>query len=76
MSISNVELENIAKFYRLKLNGIVMKDELEGMEPENGGYIVNLQSSSQGNGTHWCGLFIRGNNACYFDSFGGPAPMD
>ena len=39
---------------------------------QDGGYIINMQSSRKGTGTHWVSLFIIRNNAYYFDLFGGP----
>jgi hypothetical protein len=48
-----------------------MKDELP-VKIKDGNYIINLQSSTQGNGTHWTALIIRNDTALYFDSFGAP----
>ena len=52
-----------------------MKDELPE-KVEDGCYIINLQSSTSGNGTHWLGLFIHKNNAYYFDSYGAPPSVE
>ena len=73
--ISNFELEKLARFYRLPLISICMKDELPD-KPKDGCYIINLQSSFAGNGTHWVGLFIDKNTAYYFDSFGATPPVE
>ena len=62
--LSNFDLERLAEFYHLPLVAITMKDELPA-KVEDGCYIINLQSSTSGNGTHWLGLFIYKNNA-YF----------
>ena len=73
---SNFDLEVLAKKYDLPLVGIYSKDEL----PERvkiGSYIVNLQDSTDGNGTHWilAKIFDK-KNALYFDSFGQPLPLE
>ena len=46
-----------------------MKDELRN-KLKNGGYIINLQSSFQGDGTHQTALKIQSKKAIFFDSFG------
>jgi len=48
-----------------------MKDQLP-VKIKDGNYIINLQSSTQGDGTHWTALIIRNDTGLYFDSFGAP----
>ena len=67
--LSNLDLEELAKHYELPLIEVTMKDEL-GNKLKNGNYIVNLQSSTQGNGTHWTALKVFNKNTVFFDSFG------
>ena len=52
-----------------------MKDELPATV-KDGCYIINLQSSTDGQGTHWLSLFIHKNNAYYFDSYGAPPSVE
>ena len=73
--LSNFDLDRLADFYHLPLVAIEMKDELPS-KVKDGCYIINLQSSTCGSGTHWLGLFIYKNNAYFFDSFGGPPPVE
>ena len=73
--LSNFDFERLAEFYNLPLVAITMKDELPE-KVDNGCYIINLQSSTSGNGTHWLGLFIHKNNAYYFDSYGAPPSVE
>ena len=73
--ISNFELERLAKFYRLPLISICMKDELP-KKVEDGCYIINMESSFMGSGTHWVALFVYKNTAYYFDSFGATPPVE
>ena len=54
--ITNFELERLAKFYRLPLISICMKNELPSTVSD-GCYIINMQSSTQGNGSHWEALY-------------------
>ena len=69
--LSNFELERLANFYRLPLVTICMKDELS-KTVKDGCYIINLQSSTSGSGTHWCAMFINGLQTAFSDSFGAP----
>ena len=73
--INNFDLEKLAKFYKLPLVSICMKDELP-MTPTEGCYIVNMQSSTLGQGTHWISFFFFKNICYYFDSFGAPPPEE
>ena len=73
--LSNFDLEDLAMFYNLPLVAVTMKDELP-TKVKDGCYIINLQSSTSGNGTHWLGLFIHKNNAYFFDSFGCPPSIE
>ena len=70
MTLSNIDLMKLAKHYNINLNGIYMKDELNGLKPRIGNYIINLQSTNQGNGTHWTAIIFTKKRAYYFDSFG------
>ena len=67
--LSNFDIEEIANFYNINLI-IVMKDELKNMKPINTNYIVNLESSKDGNGTHWMALKIENKDCVYLDSYG------
>ena len=77
---TNHQLAHLAKRYGIPLNDICSKDHLNLNEPSPGGYIVNMQDSNDGNGTHWVALWlerISGKHmACYFDSFGIDPPLD
>ena len=68
--LSNFQLLEIAKDLGIKLpmKNILMKNELN--VPKVSNYVVNLQSNTEGNGTHWTALIIEQENAFYFDSFG------
>lgn len=66
--LSNFDIEEMCKYYKINLKACVSKDELVGRGVE-GAYVINLDDAS-GRGTHWTCLFIRENSAVYFDSFG------
>ena len=74
--LSNFDIEEIAEHYGFALNAIVMKDEMKTLSPKNGGYIVNLESSSMGDGTHWMALVVRGKKSFYLDPFGVLPPTE
>ena len=67
--LSNFDIEEIANYYNVNVI-ILMKDELKNMNPINTNYIVNLESSKDGNGTHWMALKIENKDCVYFDSYG------
>lgn len=75
--LTNFELIDLCKKYHIPLRGVYMKDQLP-MHLKNGNYIINLQSSNGGknHGTHFTALIVEGFNACYFDSFGAPCPLE
>ena len=73
--LSNFDLEQLAEFYHLPLVAVVMKDELPA-KVVDGCYIINLQSSTSGNGTHWLSLFIHKQNSYFFDSYGAPPSVE
>ena len=68
--LSNFDIEDIAEHYGFPLTAVVMKDELQTLPPLNGNYVINLESSTHGDGTHWLALLIHGKQCLYFDSFG------
>ena len=67
--LSNFDIEEIANHYNIDVQ-IIMKDELKSMKPINTNYIINLESSTMGNGTHWMALKIENKNCVYCDSYG------
>jgi hypothetical protein len=76
MSISNIKLQQICSKHKIPLNGIFMKDQLDEIEPQTGNYIINLQSSTQGSGTHWLNLILHESAIYYQDSFGVIYPVE
>jgi len=76
-SLSNHSIFDIAQFYNLKLIDVVQKDLLKNTpQVNNGFYIINNQSSTEGNGTHWVALYLSKNLSFFFDSYGAPPPED
>lgn len=73
--ITNFELEELAQKHSIPLNTVVCKDQLPPIA-RPGGYIVNMQDSHDGNGTHWVCVYIEGQRAAYFDSFGVLPPVE
>ena len=74
--LSNFDIEKICKFYRLPLIAICMKNELPTKVKDGCYIIINMQSSTQGTGTHWVALYVHKSNAFYFDSFGALPPNE
>jgi hypothetical protein len=74
--LSNYQLANIAEDLKLNLpiHQILMKDELKSAKIAN--FIINLQSTYQGNGSHWCALIVEKNEAFWCDSFASPPPLE
>jgi hypothetical protein len=85
MSLSNFDLEKIATELKINLVCVVSKNELSKIVPRSGGYIVNLQSSDAGDGTHWV-CFILYNvfdnkkkkqlKGIYMDTYGMLPPIE
>ncbi len=74
--LTNFDLEDMAEDAGLDLVGVFSKDLLP-KERVVGSYIINLQDSDDGNGTHWSVFKIFPNKkCCYFDSYGVFAPTD
>jgi hypothetical protein len=85
---SNYQLIEEAQKLGIPLKRVAFKDQLLHHPPEDGGYIINMQDSSQGAGTHWVGLFLVKSKyravpsqperiqplAYYFDSYGQSPP--
>jgi hypothetical protein len=67
--LSNFDLEELSEHYGFPLTQVLMKDKMKAIAPKSGNFIINLQSSTQGNGTHWVCLAIRGKHSFYCDSF-------
>ena len=59
----------IRKHYRNepKFNGVYSRNNLPKIK--NGAYVINLDEFKSIR-THWITLYVTGNNATYFDSFG------
>lgn len=74
--LSNIDLEYYCKELNIPLNDVLSKDLFNTITPKQGCYIINMESSFVGNGTHWTALILRGRNAIYFDSFGLSMPND
>jgi hypothetical protein len=76
---TNYQLFDTAQKYGIPLRHVVSKNLLENIRKKNiiidGGYIINLQDSHLG-GSHWVCVYVEGDTACYFDSFGVSPPID
>ena len=74
--ISDYKLRLILKKLNIPIEGIYCKNEFPS-NPEKGFYIINLEKSTDGNGTHWTALYVAGDNQnYYFDSFGFAPPKE
>jgi len=68
--LSNFDIIGICKHLKIKLNGVLSKDEFNNIIPETGCYVCNLQDSDKGNGTHWTCIVIQETYIIYYDPFG------
>jgi hypothetical protein len=76
-SLSNIDIEEACKKFRIPLHKVICKDMLKSMKPKLGNYIINLaDSTSPTGGTHWLALVVRKKEAMYFDSFGEIYPTE
>lgn len=72
--LSDKDIIEILDHYKIPINAIKQKDRLNSLK--YGYYIINLQSSEDGNGTHWTALYYNPEKSYYFDSFGFPPPEE
>ena len=70
------QLRDACAHNNIPLHFIGFKDQLHKTRPYNGAYIVNMQNSFAGNGTHWVAFVLTDKNAFYFDSFQAYAPIE
>ena len=77
MTTTNFELENICQYFKLPLVCVCQKDELKQYQHVNNGfYIINNQSSTQGSGSHWTCLHLNKDTSFFFCSFGSPPSIE
>ena len=84
MSLTDSQIETLAKRMSIPLADILFKDELEAPLEFNKAYIVNIEDSVNDNGehnegTHWvylqCNKYANGKiESIYFDPYGMPPP--
>jgi hypothetical protein len=70
-SLSNYEIEEVANHYHIPLIDCCMKNELPS-KIRDGYYVINLETSTQGDGTHWTALIVQPHIAVFVNSFGAP----
>ena len=64
-------LKNVKSF-----NGIYSKDDLPSGKLKNGWYVINLESSTDGHGTHWTCFYKNDSELIYYDAFGFIPPLE
>ena len=75
-SLSNFDIMKIIQSQGVDdFHGVFMKDQLPD-KLERGSYVINLQSSKEGGGTHWVCLYYTPNFSYYYDSYGFIAPLE
>jgi hypothetical protein len=75
MSLNNLEVEYICNYLQIPLIACCLQDELKNIKLQNGGYVINYGTVENG-GTHYVSVFISGDYAFCFDSFGAPFDSD
>jgi hypothetical protein len=76
--LSNFDIIKIIEDMKLThvFGGVYSKDQLPTLQ-RNKFYIINLESSDTGNGTHWTVFFYnKPLTSIYYDSFGFIAPLE
>jgi hypothetical protein len=73
--LTNFQIIDLSKKLNLNLISVCSKDELHNIVPKVGGYVSNLQQSTQDHGSHWTSFLVYENidhtyKALYFDSYG------
>jgi len=76
--LNDEEIDDLLEDYD-RFEGCFMKDTLKDELPlkDNCYYIVNLQSSTDGNGSHWCCLYVLNQRiGVWFDPMGEGSPKE
>jgi hypothetical protein len=73
--MNNFEIIKLCKRLKIPLKNILSKDELYNIEKEKGNYIINMEDSNVGNGSHWVAMIKRDDTSLYFDSYGFICPI-
>ena len=74
--ISKLNCKDLAS-KAIPYRGYFSKNDLVNIFPnEKECLLVNLQNSTEGNGTHHLALWKNGNDVRYFDSYGCPIPKE
>ena len=66
-SLTNIEINEYYK-NEPRFNGVYSRNNLPN-KIKKGAYVINLDEY-ENTGTHWVSLFVKTNEAIYFDSFG------
>jgi len=72
--LTDTELEDLLQNVK-NFEGVYSKDLLPEKLKNNSWYIINMQDSDDGNGTHWT-CFRTGKILEYYDAYGFPPPME
>ena len=73
--LSDVDIRILAKQFHINLIDVCFKSKLDTMKIKAGSYVLNMDRDDY-QGTHWICLYVNGNNAVYYDSFGQEAPIE
>lgn len=74
--LNNFEIQDIMDKKNIFIQGVYSKDMLPTIL-KKGFYVINIQNSNDGGGSHWTCLYYNGDNDnIYFDSFGSPSPLE
>ena len=65
--LTNIEI-NVYYINEPRFNGVYSRNNLP-KTIKKGAYVINLDEY-ENTGTHWITLFVKTNEAIYFDSFG------
>ena len=74
-ALSNVDIMDILNKYNISIGGIFSKDNIPKLIVDKF-YIINMQNSTEGHGTHWVCFYYNGIDNLYWDSFGFNCPKE
>lgn len=72
--LTNFQLDALAKQLKIPhYRGTISRDELPKYKKQpRENFIINIQHSERGGGTHWVSVIKDGDKVFYFDSYGAP----
>ena len=68
MTLTNIQIDNLAIKYKIPNFKCIMNNELNGIPKRDCNIIINLENDNL-SGSHWCAIIVKNKQKIYGDSF-------